>query len=94
VEGVEQPAELVDGQLDHVGGCRCVVAFDGGGDGQKRVGEHREGGPAVPGHPAADLVLVQADKAFRGLEALFDAPALPGDPDQGGQRHPVRAVAA
>jgi hypothetical protein len=36
--------------------------------------------------PAADLVLVQADQALAGLEALLDGPMLPGDPDQGGQR--------
>src|SRR5436309_2737889 len=73
-QGVEQSPELVDGQLDHAGGRRCVIAFDGGGDGEEGVGEHREGGPAVPGGPASDLVLVEADEAFGGLEGFFDAP--------------------
>jgi hypothetical protein len=36
------------------------------------VGEHRQRGPAVPGAPAAQLVLVQADQALGGLEALLD----------------------
>lgn len=83
---VEQAAELVDGQVDEVVGCRCVVAFDRGGDGEEGVGEHREGGPAVPGIPAADLVLVEPDQAFGRLEGLLDAPALSGDADQLGQR--------
>jgi hypothetical protein len=42
---------------------------------QEGVGEHRQRGPAVPGAPAADLVLVQATQALAGLEALLDAPA-------------------
>ena len=44
------------------------VAFGGGGHGQESVGEHGQGGPAVPGAPAPDLVLVEADQAFGGLE--------------------------
>ena len=38
----------------------------GGGDGQEGVGEHGQGGPAVPGGPAADLVLVEPDQALGG----------------------------
>ena len=57
-----------------------------GRDHEEGVGEHRQGDPAVPGPPAADLVLVQTDKALAGLEALFDSPAASGDPDQDGQR--------
>lgn len=61
---------------------------------RKAVAEHGQGGPAVPGGPAADLVLVEADKTLGGLEGLFDAPALPGYPHQGGQWQTVRAAAA
>ena len=50
------------------------------------MGEHRQGGPAVPGAPAADLVLVKATEALAGLEGLLDRPAPAGDPDQDGQR--------
>ena len=51
--------------------------------------EHGQGDPAVPGGPSADLVLVQPGEDFPGLEGFLDAPALPGDPDQGGQRDGV-----
>ena len=37
----------------------------------------------VPGVPAAYLVLVEAARAFRVLEAAFHAPADAGDPYQG-----------
>jgi hypothetical protein len=36
-------------------------------------------------------VLVQSGQAFAGLEAFLDPPALTGDRDQRGQRHPARA---
>ena len=52
----EQPADLVTGQRDElvlIGG-----GLGGGQDGQERVGEQGQDGPAVPGGPAADLVLV------------------------------------
>ena len=44
--------------------------------------------------PAADLVLVQAGEAFRGLEGFLDAPALSSHPYQRGQWHAVRDLAA
>src|SRR5512133_1219721 len=43
------------------------------------------GGPAVPGPPAADLVLIQADKALAGLKSLLHRPAPAGDVNQDGQ---------
>lgn len=46
-----------------------------GGDGEEGVGEHRQGGPAVPGGPGADLVFVQAGASFAGLDVLLDPPA-------------------
>jgi hypothetical protein len=74
------------------------IAIDGGGlgpdHGQEGVGEHGQGGPAVSGPPAADLMGVQADQALAGLEALLDPPALPGDTDQPGQRHRPGRIAA
>ena len=48
-------------------GCLGCGAF-GGGDGHDSAGERRGGDPAVPGGPAADLVLVQPRKAFAGQE--------------------------
>jgi hypothetical protein len=65
----------------------------GGGDGEDGSGEHGQGDPPVPGGPAADLVLVEAGEALAGLEVLLDGPAEPRDPDEGGQRDRVRAVA-
>ena len=58
------------------------------------MGQHGQGGPAVPGTPAAHLVLVQATQALAGLEALLHRPARSGDFDQDGQRHRARGVAA
>ncbi|MCW2661105.1 MAG: hypothetical protein JWP83_2257 [Mycobacterium sp.] len=67
-QGVEETAKSVDGQGNQPcrGGCR--VAFDGGGYGQEGMGEHGQGGPSVPGVPASDLVLVEPDESFGGLE--------------------------
>ena len=78
-QGVEESSELVDGQLDHAGGGRCVIAFGRGGDGEEGVGEHREGGPAVPRCPAADLMFVEAGQSLAGLERLLDRPAAAGN---------------
>ena len=68
-------------------GVGVVVAFGGGGHGEEGVSEHGQHGRALPGHPAADLVLVQADQALGGLEGLLDPPPLPSDGDQCGQRY-------
>ena len=46
------------------------------------MGEHGQGGPAVPGGPAADLVLVEPGEALGGLEGFLDAPALSGHAHQ------------
>ena len=75
-------------------GVGCGVTFDRGGHGQEGMREHGQGGPAVPGVPAADLVLVESGQAFGGLERFLDAPALTGDGDQGAQWDGSGAVAA
>ena len=49
----------------------------GGEDGQEGQGEHGQGDVAVPAGPAADLVVVQADLAFGGLESFLDAHRMP-----------------
>jgi len=85
----EQMLDLVAGQPDQPGWWRVPGAVGGRKHHEEGVGEHGQGGPAVPGPPAADLMLVQADQAFAGLEALLDGPAPPGYPDQGGQRDRV-----
>jgi hypothetical protein len=46
------------------------------------VGEHREGDVPVPGVVAADLVVIEPDFGFGGLETFFDRPAGAGDPNQ------------
>src|SRR5215207_9630257 len=89
----EQVLDLVAGQPDSLGWWRAG-AVGQGGDPQEGVGEHGQGGLAVPGPPAADLMGVQATKALAGLEALLDGPAPPGDSNQGGQRHRVGHEAA
>lgn len=63
LERVEQAPEVVDRQLDQPCWCWCVIAFARSRDGEK----DGEGGPAVPGRPAPDLVLVHAGQAFGGL---------------------------
>ena len=84
-QGVEESAKLVDGQRDQPGRCGLGVTFGGGGHGQEGVGEHGQGGPAVPGGPAPDLVLIQSGEPFGGLEGFLDTPALTGHGDQGVQ---------
>ena len=77
---VDQTADFVDAQPDRVPLSVIVVAVGAGGavreDGE---GGQGESGEAVPGVPLADLVLVETDLAFRGLEALFHDPAGSGD---------------
>jgi hypothetical protein len=82
----EQVLQLVAGQADQVGWWRVPGAVDSGQDHQEGVGKHDQGRPAVPGAPAAHLVLVQADQALAGLDALFNAPTPARDFDQDGQR--------
>ena len=67
-QGVEESAKLVDGQRNQPDRCGRGVAFGGGGHGQEGMGEHGQGGPAVPGGPAPHLVLVESDQAFGSLE--------------------------
>jgi hypothetical protein len=93
-QGGEQVLDLVAGQPDQPGRWWVASVFGHGRHYQEGVGEYRQGDPAVPGAPAADLVLVQADQALAGLEALLDGPAAPGDPDQGGQKDGAGCPAA
>jgi hypothetical protein len=50
----EQVLDLVAGQPDQPGRRWVAGPFGQGGDHQEGVGEHGQGGPAVPGPPAAD----------------------------------------
>jgi hypothetical protein len=72
---------IVDGQLDKTCRCRRVVALDRGGDGEKGVGDGQRG-PAVPGGPPPDLVLVHSGEALGSLERFVSAvrPHAPGRP--------------
>jgi len=82
-QGGKQVLGLVAGQADQPGRWWVMSVLGNGRHHQEGVGHHGQGDPAVPPAPAADLVLVQADQAFGGLEALLDGPAPPGDPNQG-----------
>src|SRR4051794_14387289 len=53
-----------------------------GADGEKGVGEHRQGDVPVPGVVQTDLVVVQTDAAFSGFEAFLDRPAGANDPHE------------
>ena len=71
-------------------GTGCGVTFDRSGHGQEGMSEHGQSGPSIPGSPAPDLVLIEPDQTFGGLERFLDAPPLAGDGDQGTQRHRPR----
>jgi hypothetical protein len=75
----EQVLDLVAGQPDQPQRGGMAGALGHGRHDQEGVGEHGKGGPAVPGAPAADLVVVQSDQALAGLEALFHRPAHSGE---------------
>ena len=47
------------------------------------MGEHGQRRPAVPGSPAPDLVLIEPDQTFGGLERFLDTPPLAGHPRPG-----------
>lgn len=76
----EESSDLVErqGNQRRVG---VVVAFAGGDDGEDGVGEHDQRGVPIPGVPAADLRLVQAD-ALTGLETGFHSPSGSSDLDE------------
>src|SRR5215211_2865372 len=92
--GGEQVLDLVAGHPDQPGWWWVAAALGHGGGHQEGVGDHGEGDPAVPGAPAADLMLVQADQPLAGLEPLLDGPPGSGHPDQGRKRGGLGRVAA
>jgi len=90
----EQPADLVAGQRDQLVVPQLAATGLGGGqDGQERVGEQGQDGPAVPGGPAADLVLVQGGQFLAGGEPVLDSPPGSGHPHQLRQWHRAGARA-
>ena len=93
VQSGEEPADLVAGQRDQLGG-RAGRRLGRGQDGQERVGEQGQDGPAVPGGPAADLVLVQGGQFLAGSEPVLDLPPGAGDPHQLGQWHRAGGMGA
>jgi hypothetical protein len=68
----EQVLDLVASQPDQPGRWWVAGLFGHGRDYQEGVGQHGQGGPAIPGTPAADLMLVQAAQPLAGLERLLD----------------------
>jgi transposase len=87
-EGDQQPARLGGGDLirSEPGGCGSSARSaaprahpTGGGLGadrrQQPLGDQDQAGVPVPGVIAADLVVVQADLAFAGLEAFLNLPS-------------------
>lgn len=46
---------------------------------EQGVREHGQQRPALPGGPAADLVLVEPGRTFGGLEGFLNGPAASGD---------------
>ena len=73
----EQAADLVAGQRDEQVIARVAAAGLGRGqDGQERMGEQGQDCPAVPGGPAADLMLVQTGQFLAGGEPVLNVPLL------------------
>src|SRR5215204_6450724 len=54
-------------------------------DGQIGMGQHGQCDVTMPSRPGADLVLVEPDFAFGGLEAGLNRPTRAGDLDKGGE---------
>src|SRR5215211_7504274 len=75
----EQVLEFAAGQPDQPMRYRMSGPLGGGEHRQEGERDHGEGGPAVPGAPAADLMLVQAAQALAGMERFLNGPAPPGD---------------
>ena len=71
----EQVLDLVTGQPDQPGRWRVAGLFSQGRHHEEGVGEHSQGGPAIPGAPAADLVLIQAAQPLGGLEGFLNLPS-------------------
>ena len=70
-----------DGQFPGVApGCGSICrgrGRAGGGDGQQRLGAHRQDGVPAEGGPQPDLVLVKPGLPFSLLVAFFHRPSLP-----------------
>jgi hypothetical protein len=69
------------------------LAMLAGGDGEERVGKHRQGDVPVPGAPFADLVMVEAGLVLGLGEAVLDRPPGARHGDQFGQCGAGRGVA-
>jgi GNAT superfamily N-acetyltransferase len=82
----EQMLNLVACQWGQPGRRRVAGRFGTGGHHQEGVGEHGQGGPAIPGAPAGRPDAGPGRPAVAGLEAFLNGPAASSDPDQGGQR--------
>ena len=69
-EGGEQSSGLAEGDRDQADGIvgRFGVVHDDGEDGQEGMGEHRQGGPPVPGVPAAGRGVGQEHRDLRVLD--------------------------
>jgi hypothetical protein len=76
-QGSEQSGDFVAGEQALPGWCPVAGVLGGGGDGEKRGGEHRQGGPPVPGGQAADLVVIEPVQALAGLEVSSVIHRLP-----------------
>lgn len=53
------------------------------------MGEHGQSHVPIPALPVADFVVVKPTLPLRGLEGLFNLPALSGDTHEGFQRGPL-----
>lgn len=72
----------------------CPGSFGGGGHGEEGTGEHDQDGPAVPGGPRANLMLIPPGQVFAELKRFLNGAASPGDPSRLGQGDLMVLVAA
>ncbi len=90
----EQMLDLVAGERDQIVRLWVMEALGGCGHGEEDVGKHREGDPAVPRGPAADLVFVESGQALARLKGLLHRPAPASHAYQVGQRYRAGREAA
>jgi hypothetical protein len=58
------------------------LAMAVGEDRKEGLGKHGQGDMSIPGVVETDLVVVESDLSFSGLETFLDGPACTGDADE------------
>jgi hypothetical protein len=91
--GREEVLDLVAGQTDQPGWSRTPGVLGDRGHHQEGVRQQGQGGPAVPGAPAATWCWSRPHSPLPACRRLLYPPARPGHPHQPDQRQAGRASA-